>query len=81
MINDHRVVTRLFLSRILLTLPQDLLGEVQKISGAPTKSKAVVVALEEYIRDKRMNRLLSRRGEGFGLSLKQLLKNREENGS
>ena len=69
------------MKKTLLTLPQDLLGEVQKISGAPTKSKAVVVALEEYIRDKRMNRLLSRRGEGFGLSLKQLLKNREENGS
>lgn len=60
------------MQKTLLTVPKDLLENVQKISGSPTKSGAVVVALEEYVRDKKLNRLISRIGKGFGVSLKEL---------
>ena len=65
------------MKKTLLTLPMDLLGKVQKLSEAPTKSKAVVIALEDYLRTKKMDRLVGRMGKGFGLSLKDLLKNRK----
>lgn len=66
------------MKKTLLTLPQDLLGTVQKLSGAPTKSRAMIIALEEYVRDKKFNRLLGRMGKGYGLTLKQLLHTRKK---
>lgn len=66
------------MKKTLLTLPQDLLGDVQKVSGASTKSQGVVIAMKEYLRDKKLNRLLQRRGKGFGITLKALLDSREK---
>jgi len=66
------------MKKTLLTLPQDLLGNVQKLSGASTKSKATIIALEEYVRDKRLNRLVERMGKGYGLTLKQHLHTRKK---
>ncbi len=66
------------MKKTLLTLPEDLLGNVQKISGAATKSGAVVTAMEEYVRDKKLNRLMGRIGKGFGISLKELKKSRKK---
>lgn len=62
------------MKKTLLSIPEDLLEEVQKDSGANTKSKAVTIALEEYVRGKKLNRLMGRAGRGFGLSLSRLLK-------
>ena len=66
------------MKKTLLTLPEDLLKNVQKLSGATTKSGAVVTALEEYMRDKKLNRLTSRIGKGFGISLKGLKESRKK---
>ncbi|MBI5300124.1 MAG: hypothetical protein HY877_07540 [Deltaproteobacteria bacterium] len=66
------------MKKTLLTLPQDILKTVQKLSAAPTKSKAVIIALEEYVRDKRLNCLLDRMGKGYGLTLKQMLHARKK---
>jgi len=54
-----------------------LLENVQKISGASTKSGAVVTALQEYVRDKKLHRLMGRIGRGFGLTLKEFKKSRK----
>lgn len=62
----------------LLSVPEELIKEVRKINGAPTKSKAVVIALEEYIREFRLNRMMNRMGKGFGMTVKELIKLREE---
>lgn len=65
------------MKKTLLTLPEDLLENVQKISGASTKSGAVVTALQEYVRDKKLHRLMGRIGRGFGLTLKEFKKSRK----
>lgn len=64
--------------KMLLTLPEKLVTQVKEISKAKTKSQAVTMALEEFIRDKKLNRLLSRFGRGFGISQKDLLRLRKE---
>ncbi|OGQ46582.1 MAG: hypothetical protein A3I05_04280 [Deltaproteobacteria bacterium RIFCSPLOWO2_02_FULL_44_10] len=56
----------------MLTLPPSLLSRVQKLSHARTKSEAVVIALEEYVKDRKLNRLMDRMGKGFGTSLHEL---------
>lgn len=65
------------MGKTLLTIPEGLLEDVQRINEAPTKSKAIVVALEEYVRDKRLNRLMARMGKGFGMGRRQLLRDRK----
>lgn len=54
------------MKKILLIIPKNLLEDVQEISGASTKSEAVILALKEYVRDKKLNRLIGRIGKGFG---------------
>ena len=66
------------MKKTLLTLPEDLLENVQRISGARTKSGAVITALEEYIRGKKLNQLVGRIGKGFGLSLKDFQLSRKK---
>lgn len=73
---DIQVLYFLFMKKTLLTLPEDLLEKTKEASGATTKSEAVVIAMREYLRDKKLNRLLSRMGSGFGTSHAALLKDR-----
>jgi hypothetical protein len=49
--------------RATLNIPDDLISEVQKLSGEKSKTKAIVTAMEEFVRDKKIKKLLSLRGK------------------
>lgn len=48
--------------RATLNIPDDLIAEVQKFSGEKSKTKAIVTAMEEYVRNKKIKMLLELRG-------------------
>ena len=60
------------MTKTLLTVPASLLKAVQKASKAPTKSKAVIIAMEGYLKDKKLERLTQRIGKGFGTTKRRL---------
>jgi len=49
--------------RATLNIPDDLLAEVQKISGEKSKTKAIITAMEEFIRQKKIKELIALRGK------------------
>lgn len=49
--------------RATLNIPDTLMSEVQKLSGEKSKTKAIVIAMEEFVRDKKIKKLLSLRGK------------------
>ena len=48
--------------RATLSVPDDLVKAVQKLSGEKSKSRAITVALEEYVRQKKSRDLLALKG-------------------
>ena len=48
--------------RATLNIPDELINEVQRISGEKTKTQAIVTVMEEYVRRKKMEDLLALRG-------------------
>ena len=48
--------------RATLNIPDELIAEVQNITGAKSRTKAVVTAIQEFIRKKRMEQLLALKG-------------------
>ncbi|MBI2339067.1 MAG: type II toxin-antitoxin system VapB family antitoxin [Deltaproteobacteria bacterium] len=44
-------------------LPEEKLTKVKKLAQVPTKKQAIIVALDEYIRRKKIERLISLRGK------------------
>lgn len=48
--------------RATLNIPDELITEVQNLTGAKSKTKAVVTAIQEFIRKKRMEQLLALKG-------------------
>ncbi len=49
--------------RATLNIPDALIMEVQQISGEKSKTKAIVTAMEEYVRDKKIKMLLELQGK------------------
>ena len=49
--------------RATLNIPDDLVMEVQKISGEKSKTKAIVTAMEEFVRQRKIRELISLRGK------------------
>jgi len=49
--------------RATLNIPDDLLSEVQRISGEKSKTKAIITAMEEFIRQKKIKELIALRGK------------------
>lgn len=49
--------------RATLNIPDDLIAEVQELSGEKSKTKAIVTAMQEYIREKKVKMLLDLRGK------------------
>lgn len=49
--------------RATLNIPDDLMSEVQKISKEKSKTRAVVTAMEAYVKDRKMTELISLRGK------------------
>jgi len=47
-----------------MNLPKELLEDAVKLSGAQTQTMAVVLALEEFIRKKRMEALIKIKNKG-----------------
>jgi len=48
--------------RATLNIPDELIAEVQNITGAKSRTEAVVTAIQEFIRKKRMEQLLALKG-------------------
>lgn len=44
-------------------LPEDKLREVKKISGAKTKREALIIAMDDFIRRKKIEDLINLRGK------------------
>ncbi len=49
--------------RATLNIPDNLLKEVQKITGEKSKTKAITIAMEEYIKQKKIKELIALRGK------------------
>ncbi len=49
--------------RATLNIPDDLLAEVQKISGEKSKTKAVTIAMQEFIKQKKIKELIALKGK------------------
>lgn len=49
--------------RATLNIPDELIGEVQRLSGEKTKTQAIVTVMEDYVRRKKMEDLLALRGK------------------
>ena len=49
--------------RATLNIPDELISEVQKLSGEKSKTKAIVIAMQEFIRQKKIKELLALRGK------------------
>ncbi|TAN40848.1 MAG: DUF2191 domain-containing protein [Nitrospirae bacterium] len=49
--------------RATLNIPDELLSEVQKISGEKSKTRAIIVAMGEYVREKKIRDLLALKGK------------------
>lgn len=49
--------------RATLSIPDELLSDVQRFSGERSKTKAVIVAMQEFVREKKLEKLLSLKGK------------------
>jgi len=49
--------------RATLNIPDDLIVEVQNLSGEKSKTKAIVTAMQEYIKERKIRKLLGLRGK------------------
>jgi hypothetical protein len=49
--------------RATLNIPDDLLSKVQKLSGQRSKTKAIITAMEEFIRQRKIKELIALRGK------------------
>jgi Arc/MetJ family transcription regulator len=52
-----------FHMRATLNIPDELIFEVQQISGIKSKTQAIVTVMEDYVRRQRMQALLDLRGK------------------
>ncbi len=70
--------------RATLNIPDELISEVQKLSGEKSKTKAIVTAMQEFVREKKLRKILELRGkikiDDITRELDELeIKEREEN--
>ncbi len=49
--------------RATLNIPDELLFKVQKITGEKSKTKAITIAMQEFIRQKKIKELIALRGK------------------
>lgn len=49
--------------RATLNIPDDLMSQLLKITGEKSKTKALVTAMQEFIRQKKIKELLELRGK------------------
>ena len=49
--------------RATLNLPDELIREVQAISGEKSKTRAIITVMESYVKQKKMEELLALKGK------------------
>jgi hypothetical protein len=49
--------------RATLNIPDNLITEVQQLSGQKSKTKAIITVMEDYVRRQKMQALLDLRGK------------------
>ncbi len=49
--------------RATLNIPDELISEVQKLSGEKSKTKAIVSAMQEFVREKKLRKIIELRGK------------------
>ena len=49
--------------RATLNIPDDLVAEVQKISGEKSKTRAITIAMKEFVRQKKIKELIALAGK------------------
>lgn len=49
--------------RATLNIPDELISEVVQVSGEKSKTKAVIVAMQEFVRQRRLEKLLALKGK------------------
>jgi hypothetical protein len=49
--------------RATLNIPDDLISEVQKATGEKSKTRAIVTAMQEFIKEKKLRQILDLRGK------------------
>lgn len=49
--------------RATLNIPDDLIREVQAISGEKSKTKAIITVMESYVKQKKLEELLALKGK------------------
>lgn len=49
--------------RATLNIPDDLVAEVQKATGEKSKTRAITVAMQEFVRQKKIKELIALRGK------------------
>ncbi len=49
--------------RATLNIPDDLLSEVQRITGEKSRTKAITIAMKKFIRQQKIKELLALRGK------------------
>jgi len=65
--------------RLSVTLDPDLVEEAVRVSGARSKREAIEAALQEFIRRRRLARMIERGGKvTLALARNDLLKSRSE---
>ena len=65
--------------RLSVTLDPDLVEEAVRVSGARSKREAIEAALKEFIRRRRLARMIGRGGKvALALARNDLLKSRSE---
>lgn len=51
--------------RTTLNIPEDLIRKAMSLAKHKTKTETVVVALQEYVRKKKIEKILASEGEAF----------------
>lgn len=49
--------------RATLNIPDELVAQVQRLSGKKTKTEAIVVAMQEFVRQRAIKKLLAMKGK------------------
>ncbi len=49
--------------RATLNIPDELISQVQKITGKKSKTDAIVIAMQEFIRQKKLQELIALKGK------------------
>ena len=49
--------------RATLNIPDGLISEVQKMSGEKSKTRAIVTAMQEFVREKKFQNIIKLRGK------------------